>query len=65
MAKKTIDPVRPARKADRVRICGRWQAKGYQASDEEQDAWKERCKNRGWDPKTGKPKADKTAPASK
>jgi len=63
MAKaKTKEPDRPARKTDRVRVCGRWQAKGYVASDEEMSAWKTRCKDRGNDPKTGKPIADKAAP---
>jgi len=63
MAKKTKEPERPARLKDRVRVCGRWQAKGYVASAEEQAKWKQRCKDRDWDPKTGKAKVDNTAPA--
>ena len=58
-------PEKPYRLKDRVRVCGKWQKKGYQADDEEKAAWAERCKNRGQDPKTGKPKVDKTAPAKK
>ncbi len=62
--KKTKEPDKPyalQKDGKRIRVCGKWQKKGYKASDEEQAKWKELCKNRGWDPKTGKPKvqADK------
>ena len=61
MAKK-IEPDKPKWLGkDRVRVCGRWQKKGYKASDEEMADWKEKCKRRGWDAKTGKPKVDNTA----
>lgn len=61
---KTKQPAKPyALQIDgqRIRVCGRWQKKGYKADDEEQAKWKALCKNRGWDPKTGKPivKVDK------
>lgn len=61
---KTKQPTKPyALQIDgqRIRVCGKWQKKGYTASDDEQAKWKAVCKNRGWDPKTGKPavKADK------
>lgn len=62
--KKTKAPDVPyalATIGQRIRVCGKWQKKGYKASDEEQKKWRTLCKNRDWDPKTGKPfvKADK------
>lgn len=61
---KAKAPDRPTRQP-MIRVCGRWQKPGYEADKSEQDAWNLRCKNRNWDPKTGKPKVDKTAPAAK
>ena len=58
-------PEKPYRLKNMVRVCGRWQKKGYQPDDQEQADWEKRCKSRDWNPKTGKPKVDKTAPAKK
>jgi len=58
-------PEKPYRLPNRIRVCGRWQKKGYQPDDEEKAAWEKRCKDRDWNVKTGKPKVDKTAPAEK
>ena len=52
---------KPIRNPDMIRVCGRWQKKDYRPDDAEMQAWKIRCKDRGWDPKTGKPKVDPTA----
>lgn len=62
---KVKAPERPERGKDWVRICGRWQKKGYRPDDTEAKAWEVRCKERGLDPKTGKIKVDRTAPANK
>lgn len=63
MAEKKAPAVPYALQKDgmRVRVCGRWQKKGYEADAEEQAKWKETCKNRGWEPKTGKPPVKKAA----
>lgn len=55
-------PARPERQP-MIRVCGRWQKPGYKADAAEQEAWNKRCKDRGYDPRTGKPKIDETAPA--
>jgi hypothetical protein len=52
-------------KADRIRICGKWQKKDYEPSDAERKAWALRCKDRSQNVKTGKPLVDKSAPAQK
>ena len=44
-----------------TRVCGRWQKPGYVADDAEQKAWEKRCKDRGYDVKTGKPIAAKVS----
>ena len=45
---------------ERVKVCGKWQKKGYKPSKAEQDAWNAKCKTAGLDPKTGlKAKAKK------
>lgn len=49
----------------RIRVCGRWQKKGYQPDDEELEAWEKRCKDRDLDPKTGKAKEQKAAAKKK
>lgn len=59
---KTKAPVKPER-LPMIRVCGRWQKPGYKADDAEVATWKKRCKERDWDPKTGKPKVDPTAAA--
>ena len=63
--KKVTKQTRPRHlREDRVRVCGRWQKKGYEPDDEEVAAWKQRCKDRDLDPKTGKANEKKT-PAKK
>lgn len=62
--RKTKEPDKPYglhTEGQRIRVCGRWQKKGYKPSDDEVKKWKERCKDRGWDPKTGKPPVEKPA----
>ena len=62
MAKQNPKVAERTKQLPRIRVCGRWQKPNYVASKEEQAAWEQRCKDRNWDPKTGKPKIDKTAP---
>ncbi len=54
--KKEAEPPRHLRES-RVRVCGKWQKKGYKPTIEELKLWNERCKVSGRDPKTGKRKA--------
>jgi hypothetical protein len=58
---KEKSPARPER-LKRIRVCGKWQKPGYKPDDEEIAAWEKRCKDRGWDRKTGKPKVANMAP---
>lgn len=51
----------PHQLKNRVRICGRWQKKGYRPSAEEVAKWKEHCKDTGKDPRTGRLLLEKTA----
>ena len=50
---------------DRIRVCGKWQKPGYQPEAAEQKAWEVRCKERDWNPKTGKPNVKKEAAKKK
>ena len=63
MANKKVTKIERPRHLieSRVRICGRWQKRGYEPDDEELEAWKKRCKDRDLDPKTGKAKVKKPA----
>ncbi len=63
MADKSKKIAEPPHKLKRIRVCGKWQKPGYEPDDAEVKAWLTRCKDRGNDPETGKPKVDKTAPA--
>jgi len=64
MAKETKAPQRPTRQA-RIRVCGKWQKPDYVPDAEEQKAWETRCKDRDWNPKTGKPNVKKEAAKKK
>lgn len=61
---KVKTPDRPERQP-MIRVCGKWQKPGYKADEQEQERWEKRCKDRNWNPKTGKPKVDQTAPTKK
>lgn len=63
MADKSKTIAKPPHRLERIRVCGKWQKPGYEPDDAEVKAWITRCKDRGYDPKTGKPKVDNTAPA--
>jgi len=63
MADQSKKVVIPSHRLERIRVCGKWQKPGYRADDAEKAAWAKRCKDRGYDVKTGKPKTDNTAPA--
>ncbi len=62
MADKSKTIAQPPHRLDRIRVCGKWQKPGYKADDAEVAAWKKRCKDRNWNPETGKPNVDETAP---
>ena len=63
MADATKEVPSQPHRLERIRVCGRWQKPGYKADDAEQKAWLKRCKDRNYDPKSGKPKIETTAPA--
>ena len=63
MADKSKTVAEQPHRLERIRVCGKWQKPGYKPDDAEVAAWQKRCKDRGHDPKTGKPKVDNTAPA--
>ncbi len=44
----------PHQLKNRVRVCGRWQKKGYRPTADEQKIWLEQCRAQGKDPKTGR-----------
>jgi hypothetical protein len=50
--KKAAPP--PHQLSNRVRVCGKWQKKGYRPTAAEQKAWLEQCKAQGRDSKTGR-----------
>ena len=44
----------PHQLENRVRVCGKWQKKGYKPTSDEQKKWLEKCKAEDKDPKTGR-----------
>lgn len=50
--KKAAPP--PHQLANRVRVCGKWQKKGYKPTKAEWDAWAQKCKDTNRDPRTGR-----------
>lgn len=59
--KKKASPPPHFMKDKRVKVCGKWQKKGYKPTTAEQKLWVDKCKVQNRDPKTGmlKEKKDK------